>query len=176
MDELAKQIFETARLTGSFVLRSGKTSHEYFDKYLFESNPIILKEIASRLSELIPSHIEILAGIEMGGIPVATAISIHANIPAVFVRKKAKNYGTCKFAEGADIKGKRLCIIEDVITTGGQVLLSTNDLRNEGAVVEDVICVIERDPEGRRKLEENGLKLYSLFTMDELFSAAKIER
>jgi len=107
----------------------------------------------------------------MGGIPIATALSLKANIPAAFVRKKAKEYGTCKLAEGTSIEGKRICVIEDVITTGGQVILSTNDLRAAGAIVEDVICVIERDPEGRRKLEAIGLKVHALFKMDELIVA-----
>lgn len=85
--ELAKCIYDISRIEGSFLLRSGKTANEYFDKYLFEANPQILKEIASRLSALIPNHIEVLAGLEMGGIPIATALSLESNIQAAFVRK-----------------------------------------------------------------------------------------
>lgn len=170
---LAREIYEIAHLNGSFTLRSGQTSNEYFDKYLFEANPKILSKIAEELQELVSEGIEVLAGLEMGGIPIATALSLKSNIPAAFVRKEAKKYGTCKLAEGNNIKGKRICIIEDVVTTGGQVILSTKDLREAGAIVEDIICVIERNPEGRRKLEEEGLKVHSLFIMEELISAGK---
>jgi len=155
-------------LTGSFTLRSGQVSSEYFDKYLFESDPALLVDIASEMTKLVTEGTEIVAGLEMGGIPIATALSLKTGIPAVFVRKKAKEYGTCKLAEGTTIDSKKLCIIEDVITTGGQVVLSTNDLRGLGAIIENVLCVIERDIKGRENLEKEGLKLHSLFTMDEL--------
>ncbi|HEY1078725.1 MAG TPA: phosphoribosyltransferase family protein, partial [Bdellovibrio sp.] len=130
--ELAKKIYDIAHLTGEFKLRSGQVSHEYFDKYRFEAQPTLLREIAKQMAPLIPVGTEILAGLEMGGIPVATALSLETGIPCVFVRKKAKDYGTCKFAEGLEIKGKKVCIIEDVVTTGGQVVLSTADLRSLG--------------------------------------------
>lgn len=167
-DELCRLIYEVAHLKGNFKLRSGQTSNEYFDKYLFESNPLILSEIAKQLAKQIPEGTEILAGLEMGGTPIATALSLETGIPAVFVRKKAKEYGTCKLAEGADIKNKRICIIEDVVTTGGQILLSSEDLKEFGAKLGTVMCVIERNPEGRRKLEEAGLELKALFTIEEL--------
>jgi len=172
MDVLAKRIYEVARLQGTFTLRSGQVSNEYFDKYLFEANPAVLQQIAEALAPLIPDGTEVLAGLEMGGIPVVTALSLESQVAAAFVRKKAKEYGTAKLAEGAEVKGKRVCVVEDVITTGGQVLLSTQDLRNEGAIVEDVICVIERNPEGRKKLEEIGLRVHSLFTMEDLVRAS----
>jgi orotate phosphoribosyltransferase len=172
--KLAREIFEIAHLSGTFKLRSGLVSNDYFDKYLFESNPEILSKVASELVSLIPNEIEVLAGLEMGGIPIATALSLKSNIPAAFVRKKAKEYGTCKLAEGTSIEGKRICIIEDVVTTGGQVILSTNDLRSAGAIVEHVICVIERNPEGRKKLEDIGLTVHSLFKMEELIDSSKL--
>lgn len=169
--ELAKRIYDIAHLEGTFKLRSGLTSHEYFDKYLFEADPKILSEIAEQLVSFIPDGTEVLAGLEMGGIPIATALSLKSNLPAAFVRKEAKQYGTAKLAEGTDITGKRVCVIEDVITTGGQVVLSTNDLRERGAIVEDVICVIERDEDAKRKLEAIGLQVHSLFKMEELIRA-----
>ncbi len=116
-----------------------------------------------------------LAGLEMGAIPLATAMSLKSGVPAAFVRKKAKEYGTSKLAEGTDISGKRVCVVEDVVTTGGQVILSTADLRAAGAIVEHIICVIERDAAGKRKLEEIGLTVHALFKMEELIAAGKGE-
>lgn len=168
---LAKQIYDVAHLNGTFTLRSGQISNEYFDKYLFEAAPQLLRSIAEQLAPLIPHDTEVLAGLEMGGIPVVTALSLQSGVSAAFVRKKAKEYGTCKLAEGASIAGKRICVVEDVITTGGQVILSTQDLRAAGAIVEDVICVIERDPVGRQKLEAIGLRVHSLFKMEDLLNA-----
>ncbi|HUV44506.1 MAG TPA: orotate phosphoribosyltransferase [Dehalococcoidales bacterium] len=169
-NELARKIYNVSHLTGDFVLRSGQISNEYFDKYLFESAPRLLTEIAGHLSKLIPEGTEVLAGLEMGGIPIATAMSIQTNMAVVFVRKKAKEYGTCKLAEGIDINGKRVCIIEDVVTTGGQIILSANDLKQFGAQIEYVICVIERDERCRNNLKREGLELLSLFRMEELQS------
>ncbi len=164
--ELGKGIFETSYLQGSFKLRSGLTSSEYFDKYRFESDPVLLRAIAEQMAPLIPQDTEILAGLEMGGIPVATALSLVTGLPTLFVRKQPKNYGTCQFAEGRDFKGKKLLIIEDVVTTGGQVLLSTRDLRAKGAIIDHVLCVIHRGQ--GNPLEAAQLKLTPLFTMEEL--------
>jgi orotate phosphoribosyltransferase len=166
--ELAKKIFNTSHLTGEFLLRSGQISNEYFDKYLFESKPDILQAIAEKMSELIPSECEVLAGLEMGGIPIATSISLLTKLPAAFIRKKAKDYGTRKVNEGSDIKGKKIVIIEDVITSGGQVILSAEDLRNGGAEILCCICVINRQQGGVEALEKAGIPLISLFTMEEL--------
>ncbi len=167
-NELAKKIYEQSHLNGTFTLRSGQVSNEYFDKYLFESDPSILKEIAFFMKEMIPEGTEVLAGLEMGGIPVATAISLNSGVKAAFVRKVAKEYGTCKIAEGEQVNGKKVCIVEDVVTTGGQILESVRELRKQGADVEHVVCVIERNPVGRENLKAEGLKLTALFTMDEL--------
>ena len=109
--ELAKKIYDIAHLTGEFKLRSGQVSNEYFDKYRFEAQPTLLREIAKQMAPLIPAGTEILAGLEMGGIPIATALSLETGLPCVFVRKEAKEYGTCKFAEGLEISGKKVCEI-----------------------------------------------------------------
>jgi orotate phosphoribosyltransferase len=166
--ELANKIYNVSHITGTFKLRSGQISNEYFDKYLFEARPDLLTAIADRMAALIPPGTEVIAGLEMGGIPVAAAISLKTGIPACFVRKSAKNYGTCKLAEGADVKGKKVTIIEDVVTTGGQIILSTNDLRKLGAEVKDVACVILRGANSRELLAKEGLNLIPLFTMEEL--------
>ena len=167
-NELAKLIYNASHLAGNFKLRSGQISNEYFDKYLFESEPELLAEIARQMTKLIPAETEVLAGLEMGGIPIATALSIQTGIPAAFVRKKAKEYGTAKLAEGIEVKGKNVCIIEDVVTTGGQIILSAADLKQLGAQIKYVLCVIERDKKSRQNLKENGLELLSLFTMEDL--------
>ena len=170
LQELARAIFETSHITGEFKLRSGTISNEYFDKYRFEAQPRLLASIAEHLAPMIPEGTEVLAGLEMGGIPIATALSLHTGLPCAFVRKEAKDYGTCQFAEGLEVKGRRLCLIEDVITTGGQVAESTADLRGLGAVVDDVLCVIYRADGPATKLENLGLKYKPLFTMKELKS------
>lgn len=162
--ELAKKIYELAYLKGEFKLRSGQISHEYFDKYRFTSQPKVLAAIAQEMAGFIPQGVEVLAGLEMGGIPIATALSLQTGLPVAFVRKEAKDYGTCQFAEGVSLKGKKVCLVEDVITTGGQVLLSTADLRKEGALVTDVLCVIFRGQEEHKdKLLAAGLSTQALF-------------
>lgn len=174
--DLAAEIYRTAYITGQFKLRSGLMSNEYFDKYRFESQPRLLKALAQHLSPLIPSDTQVLAGLEMGGIPIATALSLETGLPIVFVRKEAKSYGTCQLAEGSEIKGKKLCVVEDVVTTGGQILLSADDLRSEGAIVHDVLCVIYRGQGKPVDLEAKGLHLSSLFSMAELKSSAAPEK
>ena len=172
--ELARKIYEISHITGEFQLRSGQISSEYFDKYLFEGQPAVLRAIAEQMSTLIPEGTEALAGLEMGGIPVVTMLSQVSGLPALFVRKKAKEYGTCKIAEGGEVAGRKLLIIEDVVTSGGQILLSAADLRKRGAVVENVLCVIDREAGGPEMLAGEGLHLYPLFRMSELKSAVKV--
>lgn len=172
-DTLARDVYNVAHLTGEFTLRSGIVSNEYFDKYQFESDPAILSRIADLMASIIPDGTDYIAGLEMGGIALVTALSLRTGIPAVFVRKKAKEYGTAKLAEGPDISGKRLCIVEDVITSGGQVLLSGADLRDRGAFVDHVICAIDREQGGREKLREGGYTLLSCFTMTDLKKAGE---
>ncbi len=166
--ELGKAIFETSYLTGTFLLRSGKISNEYFDKYLFESIPELLEEIVKQMLPIIPKNFDIIAGLEMGGIPIATLLSHKTGKPCVFVRKKAKEYGTKKLAEGTDMQGKKLLIVEDVITSGGQVILSVTDLREQGAIVNNAVCVIDRQLGGKETLAKNNIELIQLFTMNEL--------
>ncbi len=133
-DSLAVRLDQVCRLKGSFRLRSGATATEYFDKYQFEADPSILREVAIRLAGLIPGDTEILAGLELGGVPVATALSLETGLPLVLVRKVAKDYGTAKLIEGPEIADRRLLVVEDVVTSGGQILASTDELRRSGGL------------------------------------------
>lgn len=162
---MAGRVYAASHLTGTFVLRSGRRADTYFDKYRFESDPALLAEIIEALVPLIPEGTEGLAGLELGGVPLATMLSSATGLPAYFVRKEPKKYGAERICEGGDVAGRRLLIIEDVVTTGGQIVLSTQDLRNEKAVVEHALCVIDREGGGRNVLEAEGLTLLALFTM-----------
>ena len=169
--QLARKIYQTAHLTGTFTLRSGKVSNEYFDKFLFEADPALLSDIAELMVLSIPAGTEVLAGLEMGGLPMATALSLKTGIHAAFVRKKAKEYGTCKLAEGAAVQGRRVCIVEDVFTTGGAIADGIRELRKLGAVVETVLCVIRRGDASAFEVEHQ-VTLIPAFTMEELLASA----
>jgi orotate phosphoribosyltransferase len=169
-EDLAARVGARCRLTGDFVLRSGRRATTYFDKYLFESDPALLSEIAGALVPLIPTGTEVLAGLELGGVPVVTALSLATGLPAAFVRKQAKQYGTSKLAEGAEVSGRRTLVVEDVITTGGQVVASAEALRAHGAALIGVLCVIDRS-EGTHQLASADLDLYALFTRADLEAA-----
>ncbi len=168
---LAKKVYDVSHITGDFLLRSGRRSTEYFDKYRFEANPFILSEIAKEfISYIKPEHVA-LAGLETGGIPLATALSLLSGKPVCFVRKKSKNYGTCQFAEGLDIKNKNLLVIEDVVTTGGQLKESIKALRSCGAVITHALCVIMRGSKEEIKTtlkKELNIELDWLFTKEQL--------
>jgi orotate phosphoribosyltransferase len=168
---LAKRIYDTAHITGEFTLRSGAKSNEYFDKYLFEADPELLRHIAEAMVRLVPPNIDALAGLEMGGIPIATMLSQLTGLPVLFVRKKPKEYGTCKIAEGGQVRGRRLLIVEDVVTSGGAILDAARALREEGAVLSAVVCVIDRESGGSAHLAKSDLILTPLFTMSELKQA-----
>jgi orotate phosphoribosyltransferase len=143
-ESLGADIVAAALLHGDFRLRSGQHSARYFDKYRFESDPVLLRRIAQRMLELVPAGTEVLAGLELGGIPIATAMSLESGLPLVFVRKEAKEYGTCKAVEGVQIEGRKVLLVEDVITTGGAVAEAAGQVRSIGAHVEAVVCAIWR--------------------------------
>lgn len=161
--ELASRIAAVAQLEGSFVLRSGATANVYFDKYQFESDPELLRAIAAGLAPLIPPDTDLLARLELGGVPVATALSLATGIPAVFVRKRPKAYGTAKLAEGPAIDGRHLLVVEDVVTSGGQIVESVGHLRQLGATITTALCVIDRAQGGPDALRAAGVELRALF-------------
>ncbi len=169
---LAAAVFDRSHLTGSFLLRSGAVSSEYFDKYRFEADPRLLRSLADALAELVPEGTEVLAGLELGGVPLAVALGQVTGLPTAFVRKAAKPYGTRRVAEGSDVEGRRVLVVEDVVTSGGQVVASTRDLRDLGADVDHALCVIDREAGGPDALATIGVALRPLFTMTDLKAAA----
>jgi len=168
---LARQIYATSNIKGQFRLRSGTVSDEYFDKYRFESDPVLLREIAHAMCALVPPDIDALAGLEMGGIPIVTVLSQLTGIPALFVRKKAKEYGTCNLVEGGEVAGCKLAVVEDIVTTAGQIRESVRALRALGAEIVGVLCVVDREAGGAANLAEDGLPLHALYTMTEVKEA-----
>ncbi|MCT9083160.1 orotate phosphoribosyltransferase [Streptomyces fulvoviolaceus] len=173
--DLARRIHAVSHLTGTFTLRSGRTASEYFDKYRFEGDPVLLEEIARAMAPLVPAGTEVLAGLEMGGIPVVTALGRHTGLPCAFVRKEAKPYGTCRLAEGAEVAGRRVLVVEDVVTSGGQIVLSTAELRALGADIGAALCVIDREQGGTETLAAEAIELVSLLTAADLRGAARAE-
>ncbi len=169
-DALARlpAIYDRAHLTGNFTLRSGRVSTEYFDKYRFESDPGLLRRIAEALAPLVPSDTDALAGLELGGVPLAVMLAQVTGLPVRFVRKEAKTYGTCLLAEGGDLAGRRLTVVEDVVTSGGQVVMSCRELVELGALVTTALCVIDREGGGPEALAEIGVELRPLYSMSEL--------
>jgi orotate phosphoribosyltransferase len=170
-DQLARDVDAVCRLSGEFTLRSGQVSSEYFDKYLFESDPLLLARVADAMVPLVPDGTQLLGGLELGGVPIATAVSARTMLPALFVRKQAKEYGTAKLAEGPDVAGRRVTLVEDVITTGGAVRDATRALREAGAVVEVVVCAIDRSPGDENPLADVGLEVRPVLTKAQLDAA-----
>lgn len=168
---LAADVNHACRLQGQFQLRSGQISHEYFDKYLFESDPQLLRRVCEAMVPLIPADTDLLGGLELGGVPLATVMSQLTGIPTLFVRKAAKTYGTCRLAEGADIAGKTITLIEDVITTGGAVRDAAQALRSEHGTVATVICAINRSADPTAVLRDVGLTVRAVLTKADLDTA-----
>lgn len=165
---LAKKIKDVSQLKGSFLLRSGVTSETYFDKYQFESDPSILKEVAEGMAPLIPSDTEILAGLELGGIPLAVMLGQILGLKVAFIRKKAKEYGTQRFAEGPELAGRKIVLVEDVVTSGSAILDATNALRHQGIDVSLAVCVIDRESGGKENLAAIDVELKALFSATQI--------
>lgn len=168
---LAAEIGRVARIHGRFVLRSGQVSSTYFDKYLFESDPRLLRAIAEAMSALVPSGTDVLCGLEMGGIPVVAVLSQVTGIPAAFVRKSRKRYGTEKIAEGPPLAGRSIVLVEDVVSSGGALLDAATVLRADGVDVGLAVCVIDRQTGGREALAHAGIELRALFTLEQIENA-----
>ena len=169
--ELIERIRDSALLRGEFTLRSGRKSKYYLDKYLFETQPDILAALGQKFAQRIagvPGGVERLAGAELGGIPLVSAASMAAGLPAVLVRNQKKDYGTAKQIEGKLNKGDRVFIVEDIATTGGQVLEAAKVLEWLGAKVVQIVAVIDRQEGARENIEKAGFNFGSLFTKTDL--------
>ena len=170
---LAAEVDAACRLSGEFQLRSGERSSEYFDKYLFESNPTLLRHVCQAMVPLIPTDTDLLGGLELGGVPLATVVSQITGLPTVFVRKQAKTYGTYRLAEGADVAGRTVTLIEDVITTGGAVRNAALALRSDNANVSNVICAIDRRTETGDVLNDVSVAVLAVLTKSDLDGAQR---
>lgn len=170
-DELKAAILEHAYLEGEFVLRSGRTSSYYLDKYRFETQPEVLRELGKRLAvaaaEREPQAVR-LAGPELGAVPLAAAASLESGLPFLLVRKKAKEYGTANRLEGAFDQGELICLIEDVVTSGGAAADAVEALRDAGLEVRTALCVVDREEGGTDALARIGVRLEPLFRASEL--------
>ena len=134
-------------------------------------DPALLDTIVGRLAVLVPSGTEVLVGLEMGGIAVVTALGRHTDLPCAFVRKQAKPYGTARLAEGAEVSGRQVLVVEDVVTSGGQIVISTEQLRELGATIDAAVCVIDREEGGATALAAARIRLHALFTRADLDAA-----
>jgi orotate phosphoribosyltransferase len=170
--QLARRIDARCRLDGTFTLRSGETSDVYFDKYRFEADPILLRSIVDEMATLIPERTEMLGGLELGGIPLATMLSSVTGLPTIFIRKAAKTYGTRRLAEGADPQGQVVLLVEDVITSGGAVRNAATELRGLGATVTDVVCAIDRSDADEEPLRSDGITVNAVLTRELLDSVS----
>jgi orotate phosphoribosyltransferase len=167
-DQLAKRIAEVALLRGEFTLRSGRKSNYYLDKYRFETQPDVLAELGKLLADRVTVDTDRIAGAELGAVPLAAAAGMAANKPFVFIRNQKKDYGTAKQIEGVLNPGETVMIVEDVLTTGGQVLEAVKALQEAGAKIERIVAVIDRLEGARENIERAGLVFESLFTSKDL--------
>jgi orotate phosphoribosyltransferase len=166
---LARALKAQALIRGEFKLRSGATSDIYFDKYRLFSSPQLLREVVTALRPLVPQDVHVIAGLELGAVAPAVLLSQSIDKPLVFVRKKAKDYGTAQVLEGISVQGLNVLIVEDVITSGGQVLDAAAKLRAAGAHVNYCLAILDREQDnGLSNLAGGGIELRALFTMSEL--------
>lgn len=169
--QLIQRIRDTAYLEGEFTLRSGKKSSYYIDKYRFETRPDILKALAAAFAEYVRPTTSVIVGAELGGVALAAATSMVANKPFVIARNRKKDYGTSNLFEGTLVKDDEALIVEDIATTGGQVLEVAQAIRGHGATVQRIVAVLDRLEGARAHIEAAGFEFASLFTIDDLLAA-----
>ena len=175
-DELRAALVAHAYLEGDFLLRSGKRSRYYLDKYRFETRPDLLGPLGERIAAAAREHAPDatrLAGPELGAVALAAAASLAGGLPFLIVRKAAKEYGTANRLEGPFEAGERVCLVEDVVTSGGALLDSVEALREAGLVVDTAVCVVDREEGGMDALARHAVRLRPLFRAGELLEVAK---
>jgi orotate phosphoribosyltransferase len=167
-EALARDLVAASYLKGDFILRSGKRSDRYFDKFLFETEPQLLKRIGEHLSRLVPKETQRLAAPELGAVLLGGAVSMEAGLPLLLVRKEPKGYGTGKQLEGRFNPGERITVIEDVVTTGGDSLRSVQVLRDAGLDVIHLVVVLDRGEGGEENIRDAGIPYSPLFRISDL--------
>jgi orotate phosphoribosyltransferase len=176
VDDLAASLVEHAYLEGDFLLRSGKRSRYYLDKYRFETRPELLRPLGERIASMVREHAgdsTRLAAPELGAVALATAASLDSGLPFLIVRKAAKEYGTANRLEGPYAEGETVCLVEDVVTSGGALLDSVAALREAGLVVHTAVCVVDREEGGADALARHAVRLRPLFRASELLAHRK---
>ena len=172
--ELRAALVEHAYLEGDFLLRSGRRSRYYLDKYRFETRPELLEPLADRIAGAVaaaePSATR-LAGPELGAVALVAAASLRSRLPFLIVRKEAKDYGTAKRLEGEFEPGERVCLVEDVVTSGGAAIEAVDAIREAGLECRTAICVVDREEGGSAALADHAVKLRPLFLASELLRA-----
>lgn len=167
-EALARDLVAASYLKGDFVLRSGKRSNRYFDKFLFETDPQLLKRMGSHLARLVPNDTQRLAAPELGAVLLGGAVSMETGLPLLLVRKEPKGYGTGKQLEGRFTEGERITVIEDVVTTGGDSLRSIQVLRDAGLEVIHLVVVLDRGEGGEENIREARIPYSPLFRIQDL--------
>jgi orotate phosphoribosyltransferase len=176
-DPLAAALLEHAYLEGDFVLRSGKRSRYYLDKYRFETRPELLRPLGERIAAAVHEHAPEavrLAAPELGAVALAAAASLDSGLPFLIVRKQAKEYGTGNRLEGPFEAGEYVCLVEDVVTSGGALVESIEAVRTAGLVVHTAVCVVDREEGGADALARHAVRLRPLFRASELLAAKAV--
>ena len=167
---LAARVKAVALLEGDFTLRSGKKSRFYFDKYLFETQPDILEEMGRQIAQRIPAGTARIAGPELGAVALAAAASLASRLPFFIVRNAKKDYGTSKTIEGKLEAGDKIVLVEDIVTTGGQVIEAIKNIAAAGATVTTVIVALDRLEGGRENIlkEAPGVSYLPILTKTDM--------
>jgi orotate phosphoribosyltransferase len=175
-EELGALLVERALLEGDFVLRSGRRSSWYLDKYRFETEPDLLRALGERLADEVsicePDAIR-LAGPALGAVALAASAAMASGRPFIIVRGETKEYGTAKRIEGPFDSGELVCLLEDVVTSGGALADAVSAVRDEGLVVRNAVCVVDREEGGSDALARLGVRLRPLFRASELLELRK---
>jgi len=175
-EELGALLVDRALLEGDFVLRSGRRSSWYLDKYRFETEPEILRALGVCLADATQEHepgAVRLAGPALGAVALAASAAMASDLPFIIVRGETKEYGTAKRIEGPFERGELVCLIEDVVTSGGALAEAVSALRDEGLVVRNAVCVVDREEGGSDALARLGVRLRTLFRASELLEMHK---